>query len=210
MPRFGQLALFVQHLTLHAPGPAGQIGFVCSQGHPSALLNTPNWVCLYNIHWPPPHPARPGIGFVSHARLQPIGFVCTTGSRRLDAAGRRRDGPAPTLSSIRHPRSETRNSTRPHPRVSWFRLQIVNHNSSITNQRTSLYLGAVLHESCRNSAYGRGPKVAQLLVLKGIKNFLHMGCFTFSTVAQMLTVRSPMVNMSTVVPAEPGSGQSCF
>jgi hypothetical protein len=28
----------------------------------------PNWVCLYNIRWPPSHPVQPGIGFVSHNR----------------------------------------------------------------------------------------------------------------------------------------------
>ncbi len=67
-----------------------------------------------------------------------------------------------------------------------FRSQIINHKSEglCLGAEESLYLGAVLHESCRNSVRGRTPKGAQLLVPEGIKNYPRAGCFAFSTVAQ--------------------------
>ncbi len=65
----------------------------------------------------------------------------------------------------------------------FFVFQIIDHNSSIINQ-SPLYLGAVLHESCRNSVRAEGCHVAQLFAPKGIKNVSHAGRFTFSTVAQ--------------------------
>jgi hypothetical protein len=63
--------------------------------------------------------------------------------------------------------------------------KIVHHKSEgLPQGRVSLYLGAVLHESCRNSVCALCPKIAQLLVPEGIKNFSLRGCFVFSTVAQ--------------------------
>jgi hypothetical protein len=57
-------------------------------------------------------------------------------------------------------------------------------------------LGAVLHESCRNSAQRKTSKIAQTLVGKGIKNFSHAGCFTFSTVAQTMSFAVPYPGMN--------------
>jgi hypothetical protein len=102
-----------------APFPRSPIlprfGFVCSQGHLSSRLNTPDWVCLYNRRpakfglLPERHRATrrcrtigssdgpaclSGGGklglFVRRAPARPggIGFVCTTGPRRPQAAGR--------------------------------------------------------------------------------------------------------------------------
>ncbi len=66
-----------------------------------------------------------------------------------------------------------------------FKSQIINHESEgPTWTRASLYLWAVLHESCRNSVRARRCHVAQLFVSKGIRKFSRAGRFTFSTVAQ--------------------------
>jgi hypothetical protein len=59
--------------------------------------------------------------------------------------------------------------------------------------RLSLYLGAVLHESCRNSGHRRGQKFAQLLAPKRIKNFSPPGCFTLPTVAQTWSQPKPVL-----------------
>jgi hypothetical protein len=68
--------------------------------------------------------------------------------------------------------------------ASAFQSSIINHQSKITS---SLYLGVVLHESCRNSVRARGLKIAQLLVRQEIKNFWLGAHFTFSTVAQTVS-----------------------
>jgi hypothetical protein len=69
-----------------------------------------------------------------------------------------------------------------------FDFQITNHKSEglCLGAEESLYIGAVLHESRRNSVRRQRPKMVQLLVPEGIKNFSLAGCFTFSTVAQMV------------------------
>jgi hypothetical protein len=55
---------------------APRFGFVCSRWHLSSLLNTPNWVCLYNrptllAPRSPAHVASARIGFVSRDRPLP-------------------------------------------------------------------------------------------------------------------------------------------
>jgi hypothetical protein len=130
-----QLALFVQHPTARAPGPAGQIGFVwriCP-----VLVPPPS--C------PPDTPARPGLALFRRIALQTppgppeigfvcttepgtagrIGFVCTAARRRPHAAAA---GPAtpPWLLCLQ---SAIRNAYGPCRHDSCFRFQIIHHKS---------------------------------------------------------------------------------
>ncbi len=115
---------------------------------------------------PPPRcPIPPRFGFVLHNRSSP----------RPEAGGSQTGDPAMTLLySIRNPKSEIRNSSSPRPHVSSFRFQIINQRA--VPDRVSLYPGAVLHESCRNSVRTTLPRRATLCAQRD-KRFFTRGVF---------------------------------
>jgi len=206
--RSRKLGLFVQHPSPPGPVPPGaagnggmieqynsgvcrppEIGFVCSQRHPSLLRNTPNWLCLYN---------QPPTDTASVPRFGQVGLFRTF-SRKKRKDAKETCSPA-ALGWGERITPEGGGATCLPLLFLVFKSSIIIHKSQIRGalpqSRLSPHIGAVLHESCRNSVRARGLKITELLMPEGIKNLSHAGRFTFSTVAQTWSQGEPTSRQS--------------